>query len=207
MGYVMVEKGKSQLATAPLADKPDQHREPEPKEEKASNGETGISELEENLSAEKARADDLFKRLQYLQADFENYRRRMEKEMGETRRFGNERLLIDLLAVNDEMELALLKARENGESPVLLDGVGMVLKRLQGILSKEGVDRIPGVGSKFTPDLQEAALRVTSDEEEGTIVEEIRPGYTLKGRVLRSSIVKVAVRESTIETEKEKERA
>ncbi len=202
----MVEKGKSQLATAPLADKPDERREPKEKEEKSSMDEVEISELKENLTAEKARADDLFKRLQYLQADFENYRKRMDKEMGDTRRFGNERLLVDLLAVNDEMELALAKARENEESPVLLDGVAMVLKRLQNILSKEGVDRIPGVGSKFTPDFQEAALRVVSDEEEGTIVEEIRPGYTLKGRVLRPSIVKVAVRESTVGTEKEDEK-
>ncbi len=202
----MVEKGKSQLATAPLADKPDERREPKEKKEKSSMDEVEISELKENLTAEMARADDLFKRLQYLQADFENYRKRMDKEMGDTRRFGNERLLVNLLAVNDEMELALAKARENEESPVLLDGVAMVLKRLQNILSKEGVDRIPGVGSKFTPDFQEAALRVVSDEEEGTIVEEIRPGYTLKGRVLRPSIVKVAVRESTVGTEKEDEK-
>ncbi len=201
----MVEKSKSQLATAPQADRPARPQESE--EERASNPEARISELEETLSAEKARADDLLKRLQYLQADFENYRKRMEKEMGDTRRFGNERLLMDLLAVNDEMELALMEVRENRESPVLLAGVSMVLKRLQNILSKEGVGRIPGVGSKFTPDLQEAALRVVSDEEEGTIVEEIRPGYTLKGRVLRPSIVKVAVRESTVGIEKEDEGA
>ena len=68
----------------------------------------------------------------------------------------------------------------------------MVHKRLQGLLTKEGVQRIAGIGSKFSPDLHDAALRVPSDDEEGTIVEEIRPGYLLKGRVLRPSIVKVA---------------
>ncbi len=201
----MVEKNKSHLATAPLADKPAQTRELD--DETASGHEAQISELEETLNAEKARADDLFKRLQYLQADFENYRKRMEKEMGEAKRFGNERLLVDLLVVNDEMELALMKAEEAEQDPVLVEGVGMVLKRLQSILSKEGVERIPGVGSKFTPDFHEAALRVASDEEEGTIVEEIRPGYMLKGRVLRPSIVNVAGKESRVETEEENEKA
>jgi len=151
-----------------------------------------VSELEGELKTEKARSDDYYRRLQYLQADFENYRKRAEKEVGEVKRMGNERLLSDLLLVNDELELALQRAREKNENPVLLEGVSMVHKRLQGLMAKEGVQRIAGVGSKFSPDLHDAALRVSSDSEEGTIVEEIRPGYLLKGRVLRPSIVKVA---------------
>jgi len=105
--------------------------------------------------------------------------------------------------VNDELELAVRRAGESEQNPVLLEGVEMVLKRLQNLLVKEGVERINGVGSKFSPDLHEAALRVPSDEEEGTIVGEIRPGYLLKGRVLRPSIVKVAEKESTVATEED----
>ena len=151
-----------------------------------------ISELEEDLNAEKDKSNDLFRRLQYLQADFENYRKRVEKEMGDAKRFGNERLLSDLLTVKDELDLAYAKAKESRQNPVLLDGVGMILKRLQNILTKEGVEKVPGVGSKFNPDYHEAALRVASDQEEGTVVEEVRAGYLLKGRILRPSIVKVA---------------
>ncbi len=151
-----------------------------------------ISELEEGLADEKEKSDDLLRRLQYLQADFENYRRRVEKEIGDVRKFSNERLLSDLLTVKDELDLAFAKARETKQNPVLLEGVGMVQKRVQNILSKEGVERVPGPGSKFNPDYHEAALRVVSDEEEGTVLEEVRAGYTLKGRVLRPSIVKVA---------------
>ncbi len=164
-----------------------------------------VQELEKALEGEKAKSDDYFRRLQYLQADFENYRKRAEKEMSEVKRLGNERLLSDMLLVNDELELALQKAMENNESPVLLEGVGMVHKRLQGLLAKEGVQKIPGVGSKFSPDLHEAALRVPSEEEEGTIVEEIRPGYLLKGRLLRASIVKVAEKQATVESRSEGE--
>ena len=153
---------------------------------------TRIAELEEALAAEKSKSGDLLRRLQYLQADFENYRRRVEKEIGDVRRYGNERLLSDLLTVKDELDLAYANAQESKQNPVIVDGVAMILKRLQTLLSKEGVERVPGVGSKFNPDYQEAALRVPSDEEEGTVVEEVRPGYTLKGKVLRASIVKVA---------------
>lgn len=164
-----------------------------------------VSELEEVLKAEKARSDDYYRRLQYLQADFENYRKRAEKEMGEVKRMGNERLLSDLLLVNDELELALQRAREKNESPALLEGVSMVHKRLQGLMTKEGVQRITGVGSKFSPDLHDAALRVPSDSEEGTIIEEIRPGYLLKGRVLRPSIVKVAEKQASEEAKTDQE--
>jgi len=151
-----------------------------------------ISQLEDALDHEREKSEDLLRRLQYLQADFENYRKRVEKEMGDARKFSNERLLSDLLTVKDELDLAFAIAHEAKQNPVLLEGVGMVQKRLQNILSKEGVERVPGEGSMFNPDYHEAALRVVSDEDEGTVVEEVRAGYMMKGRVLRPSIVKVA---------------
>ena len=152
-----------------------------------------ISQLVDALDHEREKSEDLLRRLQYLQADFENYRKRVEKEMGDVKRLSNERLLSDLLTVKDELDLAFAKIRETKQNPVLLEGVGMIQKRVQNILSKEGVERIPGAGSKFNPEYHEAALRVVSDdEEEGTVLEEVRAGYLLKGRVLRPSIVKVA---------------
>ncbi|MBO0889227.1 nucleotide exchange factor GrpE, partial [Candidatus Bathyarchaeota archaeon] len=113
-------------------------------------------------------------------------------------------LLSDLLTVKDELELAYGKAQESKQNPVILDGVGMILKRLQGLLSKEGVERVPGVGSQFNPEYHEAALRVPSDKEDGTVVEEVRPGYLLRGKVLRASIVKVAEKRP-VEESKDKE--
>ena len=171
------------------------------REDLASDATDRVSELEETLEHEKAKSVDLLRRLQYLQADFENYRKRVEKEMGDVKRSSNERLLSDLLTVKDELDLAFAKARESKQNPVLLEGVGMIQKRLQNILSKEGVERIPGAGSMFDPDYHEAALRVVSDEEEGTVVEEVRAGYMLKGRVLRPSIVKVAGKQPVVENE------
>ncbi len=124
--------------------------------------------------------------------------------MSDNRQFGNQRLLSDLIIVNDELELALREAGESKENPTITEGVGMVHKRLQTLLSKEGVEKIQSIGSKFNPDLHEAALRVESDEEEGTIVEEVRQGYTLRGKVLRPSIVKVAENSVGRESKSEK---
>jgi len=168
-------------------------QEKQEQQESTPNTLNQISQLEDALDHEREKSEDLLRRLQYLQADFENYRKRVEKEMGDVKRLSNERLLSDLLTVKDELDLAFAKIRETKQNPVLLEGVGMIQKRVQNILSKEGVERIPGAGSKFNPEYHEAALRVVSDdEEEGTVLEEVRAGYMLKGRVLRPSIVKVA---------------
>ena len=192
-----VEASTETVATKPS--KPVGSKKPEDGSESGPN--RRISELEEELKQEKEKSEDFLHRLQYLQADFENYRKRSEKEMWDAKRFGNERLLSDLLLVKDELELAYAKAQESRQNPVLLEGVGMIMKRLQAVLSKEGVEKIPGEGSKFNPDYHEAALKVPSEEEEGTVVEEVRPGYMLKGRVLRPSIVKVAEKQTSEETQ------
>jgi molecular chaperone GrpE len=198
-GVIMVSEKKRQLATETVEAQPPSKKPPE-----RENAETMLKKLGEELEEEKAKSADYLKRLQYLQADFENYRKRVEKEMSDNRQFGNQRLLAELIVVNDELELALREAKGNNENPTIVAGVGMVHKRLQGILSKEGVEKIQSLGSKFNPDLHDAALRVVSDEEEGTIVEEIRQGYTLKGKVLRPSIVKVAENPTERESKSEK---
>src|SRR6266851_5861464 len=196
---IMTGEKKRHLATETVEAQPPSKKPVEKEEPQAQ-----LNEAQEELEKEKAKADDYLRRLQYLQADFENYRKRVEKEMSDNRQFGNQRLLSDLIIVNDELELALREAKGNNENPTIVEGVGMVYKRLQGLLSKEGVEKIQSLGSKFNPDLHDAALRVVSDEEEGTIVEEIRQGYTLKGKVLRPSIVKVAENPAERESKSEK---
>src|SRR6266516_5563917 len=198
-GVVVMGEKKRQLATETTEDQPTPKKSS--KEEKS---ETMLRETMEELEKEKSKSEDYLRRLQYLQADFENYRKRVEKEISDNRLFGNQRLLSDLIVVNDELELALREAEASGETPAIVEGVGMVHKRLQSILSKEGVEKIHSLGSKFNPDLHDASLRVVSDKEEGTIVEEIRQGYTLRGKVLRPSIVKVAENPAERESKSEK---
>jgi len=198
-GVILVSEKKRHLATETVEAQP-----PSKKPLDGEDPETTLKELSAELEKEKSKSEDYLRRLQYLQADFENYRKRVEKEMSDNRLFGNQRILSDLIVVNDELELALREAEASGEDPTIVEGVGMVHKRLQSILSKEGVERIQSLGSKFNPDLHDAALRVVSDKEEGTIVEEIRQGYTLRGKVLRPSIVKVAENSAERESKSEK---
>ncbi len=196
---ILVGEKKRHLATETV-----EAQTPSKKPLEGEDSEPMLKELRAELEQEKTKSQDYLRRLQYLQADFENYRKRVEKEMSDNRQFGNQRLLSDLIVVNDELELALKQAEESKENPTIVEGIGMVLKRLQGILSKEGVAKIKSLGSKFNPDLHDAALRVESDKEEGMIVEEIRQGYTLRGKVLRPSIVKVAENSAERESKSEK---
>jgi len=199
---VVVGEKKKQSKTEPIEEK---SGPPNPSEEEPELDTKGVLEkANEELAREKTKSDDYLRRLQYLQADFENYRKRVEKEMFDNRQYGNQRLLSDLVVVNDELELAVRRAEESGEAPTITEGLKMVNKRLQGLLSKEGVEKIQSLGTKFNPDLHEAALREASNEEDGTIIEEIRPGYMLKGKVLRPSIVKVAAGPAEPESKSEK---
>jgi len=195
---ILVGEKKRHLTTETVDTRP-----PSKKPLEGENSETVVNELRVELEKEKVKSEDYLRRLQYLQADFENYRKRVEKEMHDNRQFGNQRLLSDLVVVNDELELALREAETSGENPTIVEGVGMIHKRLETLLSKEGVEKIQSLGSKFNPDLHEAVLRVTSDKEDGTVVEEIRQGYTLKGKVLRPSIVKVAAKSAEPESKSE----
>jgi molecular chaperone GrpE len=196
---ILVGEKKRHLTTETVEAQP-----PAKKSLEEDDSEAMSKELIAELEKEKAKSEDYLRRLQYLQADFENYRKRVEKEMSDNRQFANQRLLSDLIVVNDELELALREAKESRENPTIVEGVAMVHKRLESLLTKEGVAKIQSLGSRFNPDLHEAALRVISDKEEGTIVEEIRQGYTLKGKVLRPSVVKVAENSGERESKSEK---
>jgi molecular chaperone GrpE len=198
---VIVSEKKRGLATETVDSRTDSKK---PSQEDLES-ELHLEEVTEALEKEKTKSEDYLRRLQYLQADFENYRKRVEKEMSDNRQYGNQRLLSDLIIVNDELELALREAEASKENPTITEGLNMIHKRLQSLLSKEGVEKIQSLGSKFNPDLHEAALRVESEEDEGTIVEEIRQGYTLKGKVLRPSIVKVASNSSERDSKSEKQ--
>jgi molecular chaperone GrpE len=197
---VVLNAKKKQLTTETVEGQPEAKETLQEQSEPQEKPQLNIEELEK----ERAKSDDYLRRLQYLQADFENYRKRVEKEMSDNRQYGNQRLLSDLIIVNDELELALRKAEESKESPTITDGLRMVQRRLHNLLSKEGVEKIPALGARFNPEIHDAALRVESDEEDGTITEEIRQGYTLKGKVLRPSIVKVAATPAEREPKSEK---
>jgi molecular chaperone GrpE len=152
-----------------------------------------IELLQKSLGEEKKRAEDYLNRLKYLQADFENYRKRMDKEKGEIVNREKARLISKLLVVLDELELAIKNGKGAEEKDILVEGVEMVFNKFQKLLCEEGLCEIEALGKTFNPELHEATLTVQTDEHpNNTVVEEVRKGFMLNGKVVRPSTVKVA---------------
>ena len=152
-----------------------------------------INDLEERLLQEQEKAQDYLKRLKYLQADFENYRRRTEKEVKEFTVRCNEKLVAQLVCFDDDLERAILAGKETEDSSALLKGVEMIHKNLTHMLKKEGLERIDAVGKVFDPELHEVAIMIPrTDCDENTVLEEVRRGFVFKGRVLRPCMVNIS---------------
>jgi molecular chaperone GrpE len=167
----------------------------EEQKEQATIEGTKLEDLVHSLEDEKKRSEECLNRLKYMQADFENYRKRLEKQMDEVRKYSNERIIIQLLDVVDELELAIKSAQSSNSNETLVQGVEMTLKKLQKILQKEGVSPIECLGKPFDSSKHDAVSKVEKDDAEGcTVVEEIRKGYTMKEKVIRPSVVRVAVK-------------
>jgi len=162
------------------------------------NGEAQTETLEQALETEKRRSEEYLSRLKYMQADFENLKKRLDRQIEDVRDYCNERLIVDLLEVVDELELAVDSAQCSDSPEALIQGVKMTLKKLKKVLESQGVTPIDCIGKPFDPSRHSAVAHVEKDDsEEGTIVEEIRKGYIMKEKVIRPSIVKVTVRPSS----------
>jgi len=149
--------------------------------------------LEAELVKAKAKAEEHYDHLLRLQADFDNYRKRSQKEKTELIKYASERIVGELLPVLDNFERAACAAKANSDIVAFSQGVDMIFRQLQAALSKEGLKAMDAIGQPFDPNLHEAVLRVESEEHpENTVVEELQKGYYLKEKVLRPCMVKVA---------------
>jgi len=189
-------------------DMPPQHRSPDQPEPGGQDSRPGVVDsrassavdaeqavppfVDPELQAARDEAQANFARYQRLAADFENYKRRTRQELADRTQYANEELLRKLLPILDNLRRALDHAPE-GSDRNWLTGLRMVVRQFEDTLEAQGVSAIPAVGEKFDPSKHEAIAREETDEhEEGTIVEEMQPGYRLHERVLRPTLVKVA---------------
>ena len=155
------------------------------------------------LESEQKRSEDYLTRLRYLQADFENQKKRFEREAEQIKNYSNERIIISLLDVVDELELAVKNGEISTEPESLIEGVELTLKKLRKVLEQEGVTPIESPEGKIFDPARHNAV-VTEEKEdvpECTVLEEIRKGYMMRGKVIRSTIVKVAVKSTKKENE------
>jgi len=155
-----------------------------------------LEELANALEEEKKRSEDYLNRLKYMQADFENLKKRLDRQLEEVRKYCNERLVLELLGIADELEVAIQEGKQTESIAIFLQGVEMTMKKLKRVLEKEEVSPIECVGQAFDPSKHEVIAKVENDEE-GKIIEEIRKGYIMNGKVIRPSVVKITVKPSS----------
>ena len=137
--------------------------------------------------------DELRQTLMRRQADFDNYRKRVEKERGEDSRRATARVIEGLIPVIDGFEHALAAHRES-EYENYRKGFELIYKQLLENMTRLGVERTEPVGKLFDPHLHQAMDRTeTAEHEDGAILQVFQPGYVFHGRVLRPAMVRVAV--------------
>ena len=149
-----------------------------------------LEAIKKELKAQKTLLQESEEHYKRLQADFMNFRRRNEKEREELSSVIVQGLIKDLLPIIDNFERAL--AVEEAKGSALHDGITMIYNQLIASLQKNGLEEIKAAGEKFDPNFHQAVMRVEDPEKEDNTVEEVlQKGYTVQGRVIRPSMVKV----------------
>ncbi len=132
--------------------------------------------------------------LQRLQAEFENYKKRTEKEKEDFVKYAKADLIAKLLPTLDSFEIALKNTTDNEK---FVKGIELIFAQLYSLLESEGIRPIKADGEKFDPFKHEVLMKEASDKEEDMILEELQKGYMLNAKVLRHSKVKVSKKEKT----------
>jgi len=192
--------GKNEKKAAGQTGKKTKHSEAKTTSKKQSDSEV----REENAGPEKKPKEEESLKEQFLrlQADFANFRNRVQRERIELYRHANEELFLELLPVIDHFELGLKTAEEHHAEKAVLDGFRLVYEQFQGVLKKFGVEPIDAVGEKFDPHRHEALTHMPSDEYPAeTCSGQIRRGYMFGDKLLRAA--QVVVSSGPAESEKD----
>jgi molecular chaperone GrpE len=151
--------------------------------------------LKEELEKEKERAEEYDKKYKRLLADYDNYRKQLDKEAEIRVRREVEKFLLKLLALRDDYVRAIEIVKKSNSTKTIINGLEGVLKNLDSILREEGIAEINALGTSFDPNFHEAVSFVDNVElPENTITTEIRKGYMLSNRVIRPTLVEVSKR-------------
>jgi molecular chaperone GrpE len=165
-------------------------------QEDVSTGDTtSVAEPSEQLTAMTAERDQLQDLILRRQAEFENFRKRVQRERDEMAEYASMEAVRALLPSADDFERALKSAPAGPESAEFVKGIEMIYQRLLESLKKLGLEPIETAGQKFDPHSHHAVEMVENDElEDGSILDEYQRGYNFKNRLLRPAMVKVSVR-------------
>jgi len=182
-------------------------KEEEKGEEKQEGKSVTISVKEFNVLKEKSKqADIYFDKLLRLQAEFDNTKKRLEKEKQEFIRFAEACLILELIPIMEDFERALESANKKDDIKSLKKGIEIIVKHLKNLLTKRGLKEIETVTKPFDPTLHEALLQEEDEEHpENTITEEYQKGYSLGDKILRHAKVKISKKKDKKDLEQKKQ--
>lgn len=168
----------------------EEEQEAREEQEEKKDAQTEGEEKQEEPTEQAEPKEDESSRYMRLMADFQNYKKRVEKEKSDIYSYANEKLATELLTVLDNFERAL---EHEGEDKSFKEGMEMIFKQLFDVLEKAGLKEIPALGEEFDPNFHNAVMNEETDEyESGTVSGVMQKGYTLNGKVIRPSMVRVA---------------
>jgi molecular chaperone GrpE len=153
-----------------------------------------LESVKSELRKAKESSESSLNKMKYLMADFDNYRKQMEKQVASKAESIKAELLLKFLNIRDDYLRALSVARQSkSEHIVVIEGLEGILKNIDSLLASEGVREIEAIGTPFDPNVHDAiAYSARDDLAENTVTAEIRKGYMLNGRVLRPTLVEIS---------------
>jgi molecular chaperone GrpE len=175
--------------------------------DKNQSEDTGLSSDSELLEAAQKKCEETYDRFIRVAAEFENYKKRTEREKTELRKYANESLLRELLSVADNLERALdSPAKDDDAQSEVIKGIELTLKETLKILEKSSVKAIDCLGKKFDPKFHQAMMQEPSSEHpDNTVLKELQKGYLIHDRLLRPAMVIVSKDESQVKETKQDE--
>lgn len=153
-----------------------------------------MDSLKKDLEEQKNKTQDYLDRFLRLQAEFDNAKKRLQREQQDFVKFANEGIILELLGILDDLERSVEAREAKHQDPeAFLKGIEMILSHLYEMLKKNNVRPIEAKGKIFDPNFHEALMQIESDEyPENTVVEELQKGYLLGDRVIRTTKAKVS---------------
>lgn len=152
----------------------------------------------EELKARSREHDNVHDKYVRAHAEFENVKKRLERDKADFIKYANESLIFDLLPIIDNLEIAEKHIKEAKDFKAVQSGVDMIQLQIQGFLKDIGLERIKTVGEKFDPHMHEPIETVEApDKEDGIIVDELKPGYKLNGKLMRPASVRIVKNKET----------
>lgn len=157
--------------------------------------ENQLSQAEVERQKAKEEADNNMNKLRYLMADFDNYRKRMERQIETKINQGKAELILKFVSIYDDLSRAIETAKQGKSDQVVIEGLEGILRNVDALFDVEGVKGIETTGTPFDPNIHDAiSFKYDDTVPENTVIAEIRKGYMISDKVLRPSLVEISKR-------------